>query len=64
MSSIIQNIELLINNKGLKKKSVAMRAGYTEQQFSNLVNGRKTRTTRTQATIPTLSTLFLIFSKI
>lgn len=42
MNSITRNVELIIESKGLKKKSVAMRAGYTKQQFSNLINGRKT----------------------
>lgn len=34
-------IKQIINSKGLKQKSVAIKAGYTEQQFSNLLNGRK-----------------------
>ncbi len=31
----------IIQDKGLKQKSVAIKAGYTDQQFSNLLNGRK-----------------------
>lgn len=42
MNTIATNIELIIEDKGLKKKSVAVKAGYTKQQFSNLINGRKT----------------------
>lgn len=41
MNTITKNIESLIADKGLKKKSVASKAGYTKQQFSNLMNGRK-----------------------
>lgn len=41
MNTLATNIELIIENKGLKKKSVAVKAGYTKQQFSNLINGRK-----------------------
>lgn len=42
MNTLATNIELIIEDKGLKKKSVAVKAGYTKQQFSNLINGRKT----------------------
>lgn len=42
MNTLATNIELIIEDKGLKKKSVAVKAGYSEQQFSNLINGRKT----------------------
>lgn len=42
MNTLATNIELIIEDKGLKKKSVAIKAGYTKQQFSNLINGRKT----------------------
>lgn len=42
MNTVIKNIEAIIECKGLKKKSVADKAGYTKQQFSNLLNGRKT----------------------
>jgi transcriptional regulator with XRE-family HTH domain len=31
----------IINHKGLKQKKVAEKAGYTQQAFSNLLNGRK-----------------------
>lgn len=31
----------IINDKGLKHKKVAEMAGYTQQEFSNLLNGRK-----------------------
>lgn len=42
MNTLATNIELIIEDKGLKKKSVAVKAGYSQQQFSNLINGRKT----------------------
>lgn len=35
-------IKHLIIEKGLIQKSVAERAGYTSQQFSDMLNGRKT----------------------
>lgn len=31
----------IIQDKGLKQKSVAVKAGYTDQQLSNLLTGRK-----------------------
>lgn len=41
MSTVINNIEAIIKDKGLKKKSIAEKAGYSKQQFSNLLNERK-----------------------
>ncbi len=41
MNTVIKNTEAIIREKGLKKKSVAEKAGYSKQQFSNLLNGRK-----------------------
>lgn len=41
MNTITQNIEMIIAGKGMKKKHIAMKAGYSKQQFSNLMNGRK-----------------------
>lgn len=38
---VCKYIKRIIDSKGLKQKSVAIKAGYTEQQFSNLLNGRK-----------------------
>ncbi len=34
-------IRLIISEKGLVQKTVANRAGFTEQQFSDMLNGRK-----------------------
>lgn len=34
-------IKQIIKEKGLVQKSVASRAGFTEQQFSDMVNSRK-----------------------
>lgn len=41
MNTITQNIEMIIADKGMKKQYIAMKAGYSKQQFSNLMNGRK-----------------------
>ncbi|MDD6633888.1 MAG: helix-turn-helix transcriptional regulator [Ruminococcus sp.] len=41
MSTIAKNIEMIIADKGMNIKHVAMKAGYSKQQFSNLMNGRK-----------------------
>lgn len=41
MSTVIANTEAIIKDRGLKKKCVAEKAGYSRQQFSNLLNGRK-----------------------
>lgn len=38
---VCKNIKRIIQEKGLKQKSVAVKAGFTDQQFSNLLNGRK-----------------------
>jgi len=42
MSLIIQNIKRIIDNQGIKQKVVAVRAGYSEKQFSAMMNGRRT----------------------
>lgn len=39
--AIIENIRRLINERGMKQVAVAERAGFTGQEFSNLLNGRK-----------------------
>lgn len=41
MCIVAQNIRKILNEQGLKQKVVAKRAGYTEQQFSNILCGRK-----------------------
>ena len=38
---IIQNIKDLIENKGMKQGVVAERAGFTPQDFSNILNERR-----------------------
>lgn len=38
---VIPNIRKIIDERGLKQYSVAKKAGYTKQQFNNLLNGRK-----------------------
>lgn len=35
------NIVRIINKKGLKQLAVAKAAGYSQQQFSDMLNGRK-----------------------
>lgn len=41
MSIVADNTKSIIKAKGLKNKAVAERAGYTEQKFSSMLNGRK-----------------------
>ncbi len=36
-----QNIICIINSRGLKQKAVAERSGYSKQQFSAMMNGKK-----------------------
>lgn len=38
---IIDNIKRIINEKGMKQCAVAERAGFSQQEFSNLVNERR-----------------------
>lgn len=38
---IIDNIEAIIKQKGYLQKAVAERAGFSEQAFSNMLNGRR-----------------------
>ena len=40
MNQIAENTKKIIEEKGLKQKSVAEKAGYTMQQFSRMMNGR------------------------
>lgn len=42
MCIVAENTRRIIEERGLKQKAVAEKAGYTEQQFSNLLCGRKT----------------------
>lgn len=39
---IAKGIRILMSERGLIQKSVALRAGYTPQQFSDMLNDRKT----------------------
>lgn len=42
MSSVVaQNTRRIINEHGLKNKAIAEKAGYSEKQFSNMLNGRR-----------------------
>lgn len=36
-----ENVKRIMSAKGIKQKVIAERAGYTEQTFSNMLNGRK-----------------------
>ncbi len=38
---VASNIIRIIDQGGLKKKAVAEKAGYSEQMFSDMLNGRK-----------------------
>ena len=40
-NEVVSRIRRIIDNKGLKQKHVAYLCGYTENQFSNMLNGRK-----------------------
>ena len=40
-TAVVPNIRKIIDERGLKQCSVAKKAGYTQQQFNNLLNGRK-----------------------
>ncbi|NBJ90993.1 helix-turn-helix domain-containing protein [Acutalibacter sp. 1XD8-36] len=41
VSTIATNTKRIIEERGLKKKAIAIAAGYSENQFSSLLNGRK-----------------------
>lgn len=38
---VVENTKRIIEEKGLKKVAVAQKAGYTAQQFSDILNHRK-----------------------
>lgn len=44
MSVVMSNVRRIIFEEGYKQKAVAAKAGYTYQQFNNLLNNRKTVT--------------------
>lgn len=39
--TVINNIKQIISMKGLKQKAVAEKAGFTAQEFSNILNERR-----------------------
>lgn len=41
LSKLMNRIDDIIFEKGLKKQSVAAKCGYTLQQFSSMLHGRK-----------------------
>lgn len=41
MNPVIKNIKKIIEERGIKQKAIAAKAGYTAQQFSNMINERK-----------------------
>ena len=41
MELIIFNIRRIMQEKGLKQRFVAEKSDFTEQEFSNMMNGRK-----------------------
>lgn len=38
---VCERLKLYISNKGLKQKSVAEKAGFTENQMSQILNGKR-----------------------
>lgn len=40
-TAIIANIKSLIKSSGMKQKAIAERSGFGQQEFSNMMNGRK-----------------------
>ncbi len=38
---VISNIKSVISDKGMKQKAVAEKAGFTPQEFSNILNDRR-----------------------
>ena len=38
---VAENVKRIITEKGLKQKTVAAKAGYTEKQLSNMLSKRK-----------------------
>lgn len=38
---LVENIKTIIRNQKLKQYAVAEKAGFNEQDFSNMLNGRK-----------------------
>ena len=38
---IVTNIRAIIQENGMKQKAIAKRSGFGEQDFSNMMNGRK-----------------------
>ncbi len=41
MSIVAENVERIIREKGLKKRAVAECAGFTQNEFSAMLHGRK-----------------------
>lgn len=38
---VAENITYLINNKGLKQRAIAQKAGFSFQQLNDMLNGRR-----------------------
>lgn len=41
MSIVAENTKRIIKERGLKNRAVAEKAGYSDQQFSNMLNNRR-----------------------
>ena len=41
MTTLQKNIKQLLKQRGLKQKYIAQKAGYSEKDFSAMINGRK-----------------------
>lgn len=44
MNVVAENTKAIIDEKGLKHSAIAKKAGYSRQQFSYMLHGRKTIT--------------------
>lgn len=38
---VVNNVKLIMNEKGMKQKVVAERAGFSDAEFSNMLNERR-----------------------
>lgn len=41
METVVNNIKKILDEQGMKQKALAIRAGYNEKAFSNMMNGRR-----------------------
>lgn len=41
MDLVAQNVKRIINDEGFVQKRIAEKAGYSQKEFNNMLNGRK-----------------------